>query len=245
MVPMVAYRSPDGVCVHELFERRVDETPGATAVVFEGGEVTYAELNTRANRLAHHLRTLGVGPDARVAICAERTPELVAALLAVLKASGAYVPLDPAYPEERLRWLLEDSAPVAVLAHGSLATRFAGAGVPVLELDAASPAWAAGPETNPGRGALLPEHLAYVIYTSGSTGRPKGVMVPHRAVGRQVAAVQAGFGLRADDRVLQFASVAFDAAVEEIFGALLTGAALVLRTEAWLEGAHAFWSRCA
>ncbi|HEX5725016.1 MAG TPA: amino acid adenylation domain-containing protein, partial [Longimicrobiaceae bacterium] len=101
------------------------------------------------------------------------------------------------------------------------------------------------PETNPGRGALLPEHLAYVIYTSGSTGRPKGVMVTHRAVQRQAAAVQAGFGLRADDRVLQFASVAFDAAVEEIFGALLTGAALVLRTETWLEGAHAFWGRCA
>jgi amino acid adenylation domain-containing protein len=237
--------SPDGACVHELFERRAEETPGATALVFEGGALTYAELDARANRLAHRLRALGVGPDARVAICAERTPQLVAGLLAVLKAGGAYVPLDPAYPEERLRWLLADSAPVAVLAHASLAARFAGAGVPVLELDAGSPAWAAGPETNPGRGALLPEHLAYVIYTSGSTGRPKGVMVPHRAVGRQAAAVQAGFGLRADDRVLQFASVAFDAAVEEIFGALLTGAALVLRTEAWLEGAHAFWGRCA
>ncbi|HEV2736834.1 MAG TPA: amino acid adenylation domain-containing protein, partial [Longimicrobiaceae bacterium] len=236
--------TPDGRCVHELFERRAEETPGAAAVVFEGGALTYAELNARANRLAHRLGALGVGPDARVAICAERTPEMVAGLLAVLKAGGAYVPLDPAYPEERLHWLLEDSAPGAVLAHGSLAARFAGAGVPVLELDAASPAWAAGPETNPGRGALLPEHLAYVIYTSGSTGRPKGVMVTHRAIGRQVAAVQAGFGLRADDRVLQFASVAFDAAVEEIFGALLTGAALVLRTEAWLEGAHAFWSRC-
>ncbi|HVG45405.1 MAG TPA: amino acid adenylation domain-containing protein, partial [Longimicrobium sp.] len=235
--------SPDGRCVHELFEQRAEETPDATAVVFAGGELTYAQLNARANRLAHRLRALGVGPDARVAICAERTPEMVAGLLAVLKAGGAYVPLDPAYPEERLRWLLADSAPVAVLAHGSLAGRFAGAGVPVLELDAASPAWA-GPETNPGRGALLPEHLAYVIYTSGSTGRPKGVMVTHRAVGRQAAAVQAGFGLRAGDRFLQFASVAFDAAVEEIFGALLTGAALVLRTEAWLEGAHAFWGRC-
>jgi amino acid adenylation domain-containing protein len=237
--------SPEGLCVHELFERRAEETPAATAVVFEGGELTYAELNARANRLAHRLRALGVVPDARVAICAERTPEMVAGLLAVLKAGGAYVPLDPAYPEERLRWLLEDSAPVAVLAHGSLAARFAGAGVPVLELDAGSPAWAEGPETNPGRGALLPDHLAYVIHTSGSTGRPKGVMVTHRAVGRQAAAVRSGFGLRADDRVLQFASIAFDAAVEEIFGALLTGAALVLRSEAWLEGAHAFWGRCA
>jgi amino acid adenylation domain-containing protein len=237
--------SPDGLCVHERFEERAGATPGATALVFEGGELTYAELNARANRLAHRLRALGVGPDARVAICAERGPEMVAALLAVLKAGGAYVPLDPAYPEERLRWLLEDSAPVAVLAHGSLAARFAGAGVPVVELDAESPAWAAGPETDPGRGALLPDHLAYVIYTSGSTGRPKGVMVTHRTVGRQVTAVQAGFGLEAGDRVLQFASVAFDAAVEEIFGALLTGAALVLRTDAWLEGARGFWSRCA
>jgi len=234
----------DGECVHESFERRVEASPDATAVVFEGGELTYAQLNARANRLAHRLRALGVGPDARVAVCAERTPEMVAGLLAVLKAGGAYVPLDPAYPEERLRWLLADSAPVAVLAHGSLAGRFAGAGVPVLELDAASPAWA-GPETNPARGALLPEHLAYVIYTSGSTGRPKGVMVTHRAVRRQAAAIRAGFGLRPDDRSLQFASIAFDASVEEIFGALLTGAALVLRTEAWLEGAHAFWGRCA
>ncbi|HEU4881056.1 MAG TPA: amino acid adenylation domain-containing protein [Longimicrobium sp.] len=237
--------APDDVCVHEIFERRAEEAPGAAAVVFEGGEITYAELNARANRLAHRLRALGVGPDARVAVCAERSPEMVAGLLAVLKAGGAYVPLDPAYPEERLRWLLDDSAPVAVLAHGSFAARFAGAGVPVLALDAASPAWEDGPETNPGRGALLPEHLAYVIYTSGSTGRPKGVMVPHRAVGRQVAAVQAGFGLRADDRVLQFASIAFDAAVEEIFGALLTGAALVLRTQAWMESAYGFWGRCA
>ncbi|HEY7769508.1 amino acid adenylation domain-containing protein, partial [Longimicrobium sp.] len=236
--------APDGVCVHELFERRAEETPEAIAVVSESGSLTYAELNARANRLAHRLRAGGVGPDTRVAICAERTLELVAGLLAVLKAGGAYVPLDPAYPEERLRWLLEDSAPVAVLAHSSLAARFAGTGVPVLELDPGSPAWT-GPETNPGRGALQPEHLAYVIYTSGSTGRPKGVMVTHHAVGRQVAAVQAGFGLRPGDRVLQFASVAFDAAVEEIFGALLTGAALVLRTEAWLEGAHAFWGRCA
>jgi amino acid adenylation domain-containing protein len=240
-----ALPSPDGWCVHELFERRAEETPGAVAVAFEGGELTYARLNARANRLAHRLRALGVGPDARVAICAERTPEMVAGLLAVLKAGGAYLPLDPAYPEERLRWLLGDSAPVAVLAHASLAARFAGAGVPVLELDAGAPVWAEGPETNPGRGALLPEHLAYVIYTSGSTGRPKGVMVPHRAVQRQAAAVQAGFGLRPDDRVLQFASIAFDAAVEEIFGALAAGAALVLRTEAWIEGAHAFWARCA
>jgi non-ribosomal peptide synthetase component F len=166
--------SPDGLCVHEMFEERARETPGATAVVFEGGELTYAELNARANRLAHHLRALGVGPDARVAVCAERTPEMVAGLLAVLKAGGSYVPLDPAYPEERLRWLLEDSAPVAVLAHGSLAARFAGAGVPVLELDAASPVWAAGPETNPGRGALSPEHLAYGATPRAPPGGPRG-----------------------------------------------------------------------
>ncbi|MBV9109365.1 MAG: AMP-binding protein, partial [Gemmatimonadetes bacterium] len=134
--------SVDGACVHELFERRAEETPGAAAVVFEGGEITYARLNARANRLAHRLRALGVGPDARVAVCAERSPEMVAALLAVLKAGGAYVPLDPAYPQERLRWLLDDCAPVAVLAHRSLAARFAGAGVPAIELDAGSPAWA-------------------------------------------------------------------------------------------------------
>ncbi|HLL48435.1 MAG TPA: condensation domain-containing protein, partial [Longimicrobiaceae bacterium] len=166
---------PQASCVHELFQAQAARTPDAAAVVFEGGSLTYGELNARANRLAHHLRALGVGPDARVAICVERSPEMVVGLLAVLKAGGAYVPLDPAYPADRLRWMLEDSAPAALLTDGALDGLPAGSGLPVLDLAAGPPAWEGRPATDPERLGLRPDHLAYVIYTSGSTGTPKGV----------------------------------------------------------------------
>ncbi len=227
-------------CVHALFEAWAERTPHATAVIHNGEPVTYGELNERANRLAHHLRAAGVGPDARVAVCAGRTPEMLAAILAVLKAGGAYVPLDPAYPADRIRYMLEDSAPVAVLAQDP--ALFAGMDVPVLGLDAA--AVEGQPATNPAP-ASAPEHLAYVIYTSGSTGMPKGVMVEHRNVCRQLAALRGTLHTGPADRLLQFASFTFDASVEEIFGALTSGAALVLRDDAWLEGAESFWARCA
>ncbi|HEU0055495.1 MAG TPA: amino acid adenylation domain-containing protein, partial [Longimicrobium sp.] len=219
-------------CFHELFERQVERAPDATAVRFGGELLSYAELNARANRLAHHLRALGVGPEARVALCVERGPEMVAAVLAVLKAGGAYVPLDPAYPVDRLRYMLADSAPAVVLTQRAVAAALAGVlgglydGVPVLELDAAAPAWASRPATNPARGGLTPEHPAYVIYTSGSTGRPKGVLVPHRGLCNVAAAQQRVFGVGADDRVLQFASLSFDAAAFELVMALASGAAL-------------------
>jgi amino acid adenylation domain-containing protein len=235
---------PAGVCVHELFQEQVERTPGRVAVVFGREQLTYAQLNARANQLAHHLRGLGVGPDARVALCVERGPATVVGLLAILKAGGAYVPLDPAYPQERLEHMLHDSAPLAVLTQARIRDRVDGAGVPVLSLDEDAGRWAAESEADPERGELGPEHLAYVIYTSGSTGVPKGVMIEHRNVCHQAAAIQGAFGLTERDRSLQFASVTFDASVEEIFGALLTGAALVLRDDAWLAGAEAFWSRC-
>ena len=172
-------------------------TPDAVAVVFEEDALTYAELNRSANRLAHHLRGLGVGPDARVAVCVERGPEMIAGLLAILKAGGAYVPLDPAYPADRLRSMLEDSAPAALVTQSSLAGTFAGLDVPAVELDAPAPAWAQGPETNPARAGLTPGHLAYVIYTSGSTGRPKGVMVEHRSLVNHTAWQAGAFGIGA------------------------------------------------
>jgi amino acid adenylation domain-containing protein len=218
---------PAGECIHQLFEAQVARTPGAEAVSFEGDRLTYAELNARANRLAHHLRALGVGPDARVAICVERGPEMVAALLAILKAGGAYVPLDPAYPADRLRYMLEDSAPVALVTQSSLAGTFAGLDVPAVELDAPEPAWAELPETNVGVRAH-PGHLAYVIYTSGSTGRPKGVMVEHRSLVNHTAWQAAAFGIGAGDTVLQRTSISFDASVWELWTPLATGARMLL-----------------
>jgi len=218
---------PAGSCLHELFQGQVQRAPDAAAVVCEGERLSYAELNARANRLAHHLRALGVGPDARVALCLERSPEMVVALLAVLKAGGAYVPMDPAYPAERLAYMLADSAPVAVLTERALRDRV-DAGVPVLELDAAAPAWADRPATDPAVEGLTPEHLAYVIYTSGSTGRPKGVMVAHANLANLVHWHCAAFGVGAGSRSSSVAGLGFDAAAWEVWPVLAGGGELAL-----------------
>ncbi|HEU4885333.1 MAG TPA: amino acid adenylation domain-containing protein, partial [Longimicrobium sp.] len=218
---------PRELCIHELFEAQAARTPGAAAVVFQGETLTYAELNARANRLAHHLVALGVGPDQPVAICVERSLEMVVGLLAVLKAGGGYVPLDPAYPEDRLRYTLADSRPALLLTQAALRERFAGLDVPVLALDAGAAAWAGLPETNP-RADVAPHHLAYVIYTSGSTGQPKGVMVEHGNVARLFSATDAWFGFGERDVWTLFHSFAFDFSVWEIWGALLYGGRLVV-----------------
>jgi amino acid adenylation domain-containing protein len=219
---------PREACIHELFEARAEHSPAAVAVVFEGERLTYAELNARANRLAHHLMERGVGPDARVAVCMERGPEMVVGLLAILKAGGAYVPLDPTYPEERLRYMLDDSAPVALLTYGAPREAFPEIEVPVLDLAAPAPPWADCPGTDPGRGSVGPEHLAYVIYTSGSTGRPKGVMNPHRSVVNQIAWARGIWGLEAHEAVLQRMSFSFDVSVRELFLPLAVGARVVI-----------------
>jgi amino acid adenylation domain-containing protein len=219
---------PRDLCVQQLFERQVERTPDAEAVVFGAERLTYAQLNARANRLAHHLRGLGVGPDVRVAICVDRGPEMIVGLLATLKAGGAYVPLDPAYPADRLQYMLHDSAPAVLLTQSWLGGVFARTGVRVLELDAAAPAWADAPASDPERGELTPEHLAYVIYTSGSTGTPKGVMAEHRGVVNLALAQSRAFALEAGSRVLQFASFSFDACVSEVVTTLCSGAVLHL-----------------
>jgi amino acid adenylation domain-containing protein len=208
--------------------RRWSARQDAVAVVFGDTELTYAELNARANRLAHHLRERGVGPDARVAVCVERSLEMVVAVLAVLKAGGAYVPLDPGYPAERLRYMLADSVPGIVLTQTSIVAAqdglFIGVDAEVLALDA--PSWEEQAATNPERAGLTPGHLAYVIYTSGSTGTPKGVMVAHRNVACLVAAQTRALGVDETSRVLQFASFSFDACVFEMVMALCRGATL-------------------
>ena len=172
--------------IHALFEARAAERPETLAIHFEGESLDYRELNERANQLAHHLRSLGVGPDQRVALCMERSVDMVVAMLATLKAGGAYVPLDPVYPDERLAYMLQDSGPVAVLTQAALRARLAlpahAVALVMDEMPRDRSAWATRPKSDPDPAAvgLTPSHMAYVIYTSGSTGTPKGVMVEHR-----------------------------------------------------------------
>ncbi|HST58534.1 MAG TPA: condensation domain-containing protein, partial [Longimicrobium sp.] len=214
--------------LHALFEAQVERTPGAVAVTFESQSLTYAELNARANRLAHFLAGRGVGPDVRVGLSVERSLEMMVGLLAVLKAGGAYVALDPSYPEDRLRYMLADSAPVALLTQASLAGRFAGAEIPVVALDADASQWADGDDSNPRHAELTPDHLAYIIYTSGSTGLPKGVMVAHRSVVNVLTWMQGAWGLGAREVVLQKTPYSFDASLRELIPPLLVGARMVM-----------------
>jgi non-ribosomal peptide synthetase component F len=217
------------VCIHELFEAQVKRTPEATAVVFGGENVSYADLNRRANRLAHYLRKHGVRPEERVGICAERGVEMVVGLLAVLKAGGAYVPLDPAYPEERLQYMLENSSPVAVSTQRSTEglLRRVGNGTRVIGLDGGTQ-WEEEAETNPERTSigLTPEHLAYVIYTSGSTGVPKGVMLAHRNTVNLICWAQQAFSDDVLRRTLFSTSLNFDLAVYECFVPLTCGGSI-------------------
>nr|6P1J_A Chain A, Txo2 [Eleftheria terrae]6P1J_B Chain B, Txo2 [Eleftheria terrae] len=225
-----AREHPRTVCVHELFEQQVERSPEAVALVYEGQQLSYRELDRQANRLARQLKALGVGPDERVAVCTERCLEMVVALLAVLKAGGAYVPLDPGYPAERLEYMLADSAP-KVLLRQSGQTLEPGAGVAVLALDGeASQPWQAQPAQRLSRddSGVQPHHLAYVIYTSGSTGRPKGVMVEHAGVVNRLLWMQRAYGLQPQEAVLQKTPFGFDVSVWEFFWPLAVGARLVM-----------------
>ncbi|MGY2377744.1 amino acid adenylation domain-containing protein [Pseudomonas sp. SDO524_S393] len=206
--------------LHGMFEAQVARTPDAIAVKAGDLALTYAELNARANQLAHHLLALGVQADSRVAICVERGLDMVVGLYAILKAGAAYVPLDPAYPLERIAYMLEDSAPVAVLAQGS--TRGLLGNTPVVDLD--QPTWHHHAIDNP----RVPALSAYVIYTSGSTGQPKGVINDHPGVVNRLLWMQDAYGLKAHDRVLQKTPFSFDVSVWEFFWPLFTGACLVM-----------------
>ncbi|MBV9774815.1 MAG: amino acid adenylation domain-containing protein, partial [Gemmatimonadetes bacterium] len=214
-------------CVHELVSAQAARTPDATAVVFEGESLSYAELEARANRLAHHLVGMGVGPETRVGVCAERSAELVVALLAVLRAGGAYVPLDPSYPAERLGHILADSEVPVLLTQERLLERIPAHRAAVVCLDRDACRIAAGSVRSPTPGAD-PRNLAYVIYTSGSTGTPKGVGVPHAALSNHTQWMQREFPLSAGDRVLQKTPFGFDASVWEFWAPLVAGATLVV-----------------
>ncbi|WP_286191373.1 non-ribosomal peptide synthetase, partial [Comamonas sp. JC664] len=211
-----------------LFEAQVERTPDAVAVEYEGERLTYGELNRRANQLAHHLRAMGVGPEVRVGLCVERSPELVVSVLGILKAGGVYVPLDVSYPLERLAWMSRDAAVKVLVGQGELLRTLRIADVTsTVSVDTEWDALiATQPERNP-----LPyvsgENLAYVMFTSGSTGKPKGVGVPHRAVSRLVLGTDfARFG--PEEVWLQLAPISFDASTLELWGALLHGSKLVV-----------------
>ena len=219
-------RYSDTEPVHHLVERQVQTDPTATALIFGDEHLSYADLNNRSNRLAHYLIALGVKPEVRVGIAVERSIEMVMGLLGILKAGGAYVPLDPEYPQERLEYMIEDSGIELLL----MQRRLTGAlplidTLPILELDTLD--LSTEPENDP-QVAVHGENLAYVIYTSGSTGKPKGVSVAHAPLSMHLKAIGSHYGLTSEDRLLQFASISFDAAGEQWMLPLLSGAAMVL-----------------
>ena len=225
---------PAPVCFHHLFEEQVARTPTATALLFDGRETTYAELNRQSNRLARRLQSLGLGPETLAAISMERCPQMIVALLGVFKAGGAYVPLDPALPVERKALILTETNARVILTDRE--RDFPATDATILRLDES---WL---DTLPPADHNLssitdPDNLAYIIYTSGSTGRPKGVLVPHRGLVNMALAQQEVFSVGPTDRVLQFSSLNFDASIFEIAMALCSGATLVLgRREAILPG---------
>ncbi|OSM95662.1 non-ribosomal peptide synthetase [Lonsdalea populi] len=223
---------PDRTCIHTLFEEQAARTPQAPALIFGQQTIAYADLNAQANGLAHYLCAKGVGVGTYVAISLPRSPEMVVAILAVLKAGAAYIPLDTSYPVERLHFMLSDSAAAMLITdhRGRVALGELPASLPVIELDGEHRPWLESEKTNPDANALglTPEAMAYVIYTSGSTGTPKGVPVPHRGLCNLITAEVEAFAVTPHSRVLQFASFCFDASVSELFIAFVSGAALYL-----------------
>ena len=215
------------VCLHHLFERRAEQSPQAIALSCNGLHISYADLNRRANQLAHYLQALGVGPETLVALYLERSPEMLVAILAVLKAGGAYVPLDPACPRQRLGFLIADAQAALVLTETSRVDDLPDIETQIISLDRE---WEniSGHSTQNCQSSVDVENTAYVIYTSGSTGDPKGVMVTHANVARLFASTEDYFGFSADDCWTFFHSYAFDFSVWEIWGALLYGGRLVV-----------------
>ena len=217
--------------VHELFETQVGQTPYAIALVCDDQQLTYRELNAQANQLARYLQRFGVGPDVLVALCLDRSVDMVVGILAILKAGGAYVPLDPSYPQERLAFMLQDAQVAVLVTHAQLLSRLPDPECPIicLEKDRRD---IVQESTTPPISFVTAEHLAYVLYTSGSSGQPKGVQIPHRALGNVLQAVGERLGLSRQDTLLAVTTFAFDIAALELLLPLTVGARVVVASRA-------------
>lgn len=231
--------SLEGHCIHERIEAQVERTSDAVALVYKDHQITYEEMNRKANQLAHHLQSLGVGPEVLVGLCVTPSPDMVVGLLGILKAGGAYVALEPTYPKDRLAFMIEDSQVSLILTQEAWVTELPGAHLRLICLDADWDRIAQHKHENPICRAT-PDHLAYVLYTSGSTGRPKGVLVTHRGFENLAAAQSRAFDVQPDSRVFQFASLNFDASIWELIMTLSVGAQLWLRTPDALLADEAF-----
>ena len=214
-------------CLHQLFEEQAAARPEAVAAVFAGSSLTYGELNSRANQLAHFLRDQGVGRETLVGVFLERSLDMLVALFGILKAGGAYVPLDSEFPQQRISQMLEDGRPRVILTQARLAGSLPKSAAQVVCMDQDWPQIAACPPDNPANIAT-PASLAYVIFTSGSTGRPKGVQVPQRGVVNFLASMQQEPGITREDILLAVTTLSFDISVLELFLPLSVGARVVL-----------------
>ncbi len=213
---------PTNDCVHHLFEQQAARTPDKVAVRVAGQTITYADLDRRANRLAHYLQGCGVGPEVLVGICTERSIDMVVGLLGILKAGGVYVPIDPAFPRDRIAFMFEDSAARLLVTQNGLSEILPTDSLDVVCLDGDESLWANGPNTSP-RSEVTASNLAYVIFTSGSTGRPKGVQISHQAFVNFLISMQRTPGMSSEDVLLAVTTLSFDIAGLEIFLPLISG----------------------
>lgn len=229
-------------CAHELFEEQAKRTPDAIALASEDVQLSYSELNRRTNQLAHYLRQLGVGPEVKVAVSMRRSPDLVVAILGIMKAGGAFVPLDSSYPTERLSFMLDDAGVPFILSAGNLLENLFTFFAQKIYLDAEWEGISAQPDHDPAP-STSSDNLAYAIYTSGTTGLPNAVMLSHRGLCNMATALGRAFGVTQNSRVLQYATASFDASVSEIFVTLTAGATLVFPTEESLLPGPSFLAR--